>query len=111
MPYIKQEDRKRLDPMIELLCREFGVKEFKNDGTWPSPKVEYLKNYEIPSGDINYVISSIFWKILDMNKKYKTANDLIGVLECIKMELYRRKISNYEDEKIGENGDINHEKT
>jgi len=31
---------------------------------------------------------------------------VIGVLESVKMELYRRKIADYEDEKCEENGDV-----
>jgi hypothetical protein len=31
---------------------------------------------------------------------------LIGMLECAKLELYRRSVANYEDEKILENGDV-----
>jgi len=57
-------------------------------------------------GHVNYVISNIIWKLFDANKKYKTANDLLGVLDAVKQEFYRRKVSIYEDEKIIENGDI-----
>jgi len=38
--------------------------------------------------------------------KYDDYNTLIGVLENIKLELYRRKIIPYEDIKIKENGDV-----
>jgi len=31
---------------------------------------------------------------------------MIGVLECVKQEFYRRKVAPYEDIKIIENGDI-----
>ena len=31
---------------------------------------------------------------------------LIGVLECAKLELYRRVAAPYEDDKIDENGDV-----
>jgi hypothetical protein len=37
---------------------------------------------------------------------YALLNELIGVLECAKLELYRRVASPYEDEKIQSNGDV-----
>ena len=37
---------------------------------------------------------------------YRNINELIGVLECAKLELYRRVASPYEDEKIQSNGDV-----
>jgi hypothetical protein len=33
-------------------------------------------------------------------------NEAIGVLECAKLELYRRVAAPYEDEKIAESGDV-----
>lgn len=37
---------------------------------------------------------------------YAIYNRLIGVIECIKQEFYRRKVSPYEDKKCKENGDV-----
>lgn len=39
-------------------------------------------------------------------ESYQTYNDMLGALECAKLELYRRKISPYEDTKIELNGDV-----
>ena len=58
-------------------------------------------------GEVNYLVSSVIWRLFDQNPRYKIANDLIGVLECVKAEFYRRKVANLEDKKIEENGDIN----
>jgi broad-specificity NMP kinase len=38
--------------------------------------------------------------------KYHKYNAAVGVLECAKLELYRRLVSGYEDTKIIENGDV-----
>ena len=38
--------------------------------------------------------------------EYARINELIGVLECAKLELYRRIAVPYEDTKIAENGDV-----
>jgi len=37
---------------------------------------------------------------------YRNINELVGVFECAKLELYRRVASPYEDEKIQSNGDV-----
>jgi hypothetical protein len=38
--------------------------------------------------------------------RYAHLNEAIGVLECAKLELYRRVAAPYEDEKITESGDV-----
>ena len=40
---------------------------------------------------------------------YANANKLMGVLECSKLELYRRLIAPYEDTKVNENGDVGYD--
>jgi hypothetical protein len=37
---------------------------------------------------------------------YAEINEVVGVLECCKLELYRRLAAPYEDTKIKENGDV-----
>ena len=62
---------------------------------------------ENPSmGDINYCVSSLLWVIWRRNKSYSLANNIVGVLECIKFEFYRRLLAPYEDKKIEDNGDL-----
>ena len=56
------------------------------------------------SGQLNYIITKIL--LGTEPKRYNDYNTLIGVLECAKLELYRKKIAIYEEEKIVENGDI-----
>jgi hypothetical protein len=87
MPYIKQEDRKRLDESIEKL-------------------IEYLvvQNHE---GEYNYTITRLVHEfILKRGKNYATLNAAMGILECAKQELYRTVIGPYEDIKITENGNV-----
>jgi hypothetical protein len=58
-------------------------------------------------GELNYVITSLCGQYLKENGiSYNTINDVIGVLECAKLELYRRLAAPYEDSKMLENGDI-----
>lgn len=74
---------------------------------------EYLRdeieNGSIPvdAGQLNYVITSLCNLYLaEIGKTYSTINEVIGVLECAKLEMYRRIAAPYEDEKCKENGDV-----
>ena len=60
------------------------------------------------AGRLNYVISSMIGAILKNDRllSYARINELIGVLECAKMELYRRVAAPYEDDKSRLNGDV-----
>ena len=69
---------------------------------------ERIKNIIIQSaGELNYIITMLIdTYIADHKKSYQTINEAIGVLECAKMELYRRIASPYENTKLEENGDV-----
>lgn len=65
------------------------------------------------SGELNYLITRICeeyrreaeqWH--DGKKSYSILNEIIGALECAKLEYARRIVYPYEDEKIAENGDV-----
>jgi len=59
------------------------------------------------AGELNYIISTACLEyIKEDGLSYKVINEVIGVLECAKLELYRRIASPYEDTKSDENGDI-----
>lgn len=90
MPYIAKADRPKFDSLIEDV-----VDALTDHGYKPADE-----------GEVNYFISSVIWKLFDMNKKYKTANTLSGVISCVDKEFYRRKVGPYEDEKIKSNGDL-----
>ena len=58
-------------------------------------------------GQLNWVISeAVAYYVKDHGLSYQTVNDVVGALDCAKMEFYRRLASRYEDHKIRENGDI-----
>ena len=87
MPYIPKDDRKELDEIAGAL-------------------ITILRNGNF-RGRLNYFISSVAQGLIEANGvSYSFLNDFIGVLECIKLELYRRVASPYEDKKILENGDV-----
>lgn len=59
------------------------------------------------AGELNYFITKVVDEyIISHGKNYQILNEVIGVLECAKLELYRRVVSPYEDEKIQLNGDV-----
>lgn len=87
MPYIKQALRKFYKPRVESApdC---------NPG---------ILNFQITTLCIDYLEQE--------DESYAAYNAVIGALDCAKMELYRRMIIPYEEEKIEENGDIYHDET
>lgn len=60
---------------------------------------------KLSAGDINYLFTAIIDRQLT-NANYARYNEIIGALECCKMELYRKKIAKYEDFKEKENGTV-----
>jgi hypothetical protein len=97
VPYIKQEDRELLNPWIDDL---FGAMLVDN-------RVEGSEtNRELKAGEYNYIITRLAnYFLAEKGLNYANVNELIGALECAKLELYRRVASPYEDKKLAENGD------
>ena len=90
MLYIPQADRPRLDYYTEARrsLTKAGIQ---------SPK----------PGELNYMLTRIILAYFDTaGMNYATLNTVIGVLECIKQELYRRVAVPYENKKRTENGDV-----
>lgn len=84
MPYVDQEARKQLN--VGAVPRKAGELNY----VLTKACLRYLRNIEGPGRKLGY----------------QDFNDVIGALECAKMELYRRMISPYEDVKKTENGDV-----
>ena len=84
MPYITTEARKRLD-----------------SGGTPEN-----------AGELNYAVTRLVDAYLAAaasgagRLRYSHINEAIGVLECAKLELYRRVAAPYEDQKMAETGDV-----
>ena len=84
MPYISKKQRVNVDGPLE--------------GLYPF--------IETP-GEMNYAVCKLMLDFLQFHgESYTTYNSIIGILECVKQEFYRRMIAKYEDKKIEENGDI-----
>ena len=72
-----------------------------------SVNVDYKYRMPETAGELNYVITTVCLDFLTVKgERYATMNDVIGALECCKLEMYRRLVAPYEDIKIEENGDV-----
>ena len=70
---------------------------------------ERLANGDYPrtAGELNYLITQLCTTFIGrVAPSYTNYNEVIGVLECVKQEFYRRAMVPYEDKKIAENGDV-----
>ena len=91
MPYVDQYYKTLVDFAIENIVRQ--IEDFV-----PENK---------RSGVANYVITQMTNKLYNSPESgYNEYNNAIGVLECAKLELYRRVVSPYEDKKKEGNGDV-----
>lgn len=82
MPYIPQKKRAALDPV-------FACEPAQN------------------AGELNFQITQLVQAFLKQGtESYARYNAAIGALECAKLELYRRKLAPYENQKIFDNGDV-----
>lgn len=58
-------------------------------------------------GELNYAITEMAINYAESKgHSYTTYNEIVGILECAKLEFYRRSIAHYEDEKMEINGDV-----
>ena len=82
MPYIDQDGRPAIDEQLDGL---------------PT----------MSAGELNYAITRMVARFVEQRGglRYANLNEAIGVLECAKLELYRRVAAPYEDRKAAENGD------
>jgi hypothetical protein len=92
MPYIKQEFRDELYPLIDALAQKIN----EVNKTNPSQTRDGLLNFSVTE-----VINQCF-----PDARYTDFNEIIGFLECCKLEYYRKKIAPYEDLKETENGAV-----
>lgn len=90
MPYIPVELRQRFDEGIGTLADALG------------------EPTELCCGELNYVITSLIVETLRNLDAggYRVYNEIIGVLECVKQEYYRRIVAPYENEKWANSKDV-----
>lgn len=87
MPYIKPERREKFSYPLDLIADELDP---------------------LSAGELNYLISVIVNDWVDNHEvvTYGVLNEAHGTFHSAAAELYRRRISIYEDDAIAKNGDI-----
>ena len=81
MPYLSdRKDRKTLDAIIDV-----------------------HKELLAKPGSVNYLL---FKLAKELCSRYQHYRNFLGEIESAKLEIYRRQVGEYEDEKIQENGDV-----
>lgn len=59
------------------------------------------------AGELNFLLTTVILEYFVTNGgRYQQINDVLGALEGARLEFYRRVVSDYEDDKIKENGDV-----
>lgn len=60
------------------------------------------------AGELNFAITVLADRYLIQKGgiRYAHVNEVVGALECAKLELYRRLAAPYEDRKMAESGDV-----
>jgi hypothetical protein len=84
MPYIKQIDRTKFSSQCKSIAEKATC-----------------------AGDLNFSITAILHEYLKIKGiNYDNINSVIGMLECCKLEMYRKIAADYENLKITQNGDV-----
>ena len=87
MPYVIEETQKMIDEILDQMENS-----------------NYTSIWNWTAGEVNCFITKL---LLRKNpERYAHFNEIIGILECCKLEFYRRAVAAYEDEKIEQNGDV-----
>lgn len=95
MPYITQDKRDKLDPVVEQL-HQILTDLHDND---------ISDNME---GNINYTITRLLMMVYGDrdSTRYAQVNNALGVLDAVSKEYYRKVAAPYEDQKEFENGPV-----
>jgi hypothetical protein len=91
MPYIPQHEREVLDSHIEALADAVKERAAERNGDF--------------EGMLNYAVTRLVLSIIP-ERRYKFIAAVIGVLENVKEEFYRRFAAPYEDEQREKAGDV-----
>lgn len=88
MPYIKKADRVPYQDAINELARMV-----------PGDR-------ESRPGHMNYIVSRLIQKVYGDKMRYCDYNEVMGFLQGVNLEFYRRQAAPYEDTKIVSEGDL-----
>ena len=91
MPYINQEDREYFVQELLSLADALGRRPEEN-----------------MAGNFNYCITRLMHSVLEAKDRvsYRDFNEMIGALECCKLDFYSEQVRPYEEVKKKQNGDV-----
>lgn len=92
MPYIKENYRQELQENIDQLAKKIQ-------------SIHQNHPEQTRDGLLNFAVTELLNEVFP-DARYTDFNELIGFLECCKLEYYRKKIAPYEDLKEQENGAV-----
>ena len=92
MPYIKPDQRKRIDQAVDNLTSRIRATAQQDDC--------------VPDGMLNYAMTKLLLGTICKKMNYASAERAIGCLECCKLEMYRKLAGPYEDRKAKTNGEV-----
>lgn len=73
-------------------------------------RIEVFKEEPWTPGELNYVLTKVCQSYLQHTSagepRYANYAEVIGALECAKLEFYRRAVAPYEDTAAAINGDV-----
>ena len=100
MPYINPIDREKYDATVQEIVKLL----------MESADKESMSCFP---GHLNYILTTLILNVYTQYGEkegfkigYSDYNEIVGMLECCKLEMYRRQAAPYEDKKIQENGDV-----
>lgn len=88
MPYIRTGERQQYQAALDEIARLVP------------------QDRQLRPGHMNYVISLLIRKVYGDRLRYADHNEVLGVLQGVSLEFYRRHTAPYEDQKIAEEGDL-----
>ncbi len=97
MPYISRDQRRTVDPAIDAL-----VEAIKKATVYTGTAFREVP----PDGAINYAFTQVLRALVTVKPGYVNQERAVGILECCKLELYRKSTAPYEDKKALENGEV-----
>jgi len=107
MLYITQNDRDDIDLTLFYLMGDVGEVEEANVTLKGLFKDLFIGNKPPKPGELNYIIITLIHCYIERKGLCcTTLNEIIDVLECAKLELYRMVAAHYGDKRVKENGYI-----
>jgi hypothetical protein len=91
MPYIAAEARPQYEELIKSLASTIR---------------EATQDHTARAGHLNYVVTRLLLDTYGRELRYWQHNEIVGMLECCKLEFYRRRTGPYEEICIERNGEV-----